>query len=58
MTRCRRTEAIADVVADPALGPEALTDEQRDHVAICADCHALVTGLERLDASLIGKSVV
>lgn len=52
MNRCRRTEAIAEVVADPALGVEALTDEQHDHVAICADCHALVTGLERLDAGL------
>ncbi len=52
MRRCRHTDTIADVVADPALGAEALTDEQRRHVAICADCHAAVAGLERLDRAL------
>jgi Tol biopolymer transport system component len=52
MRRCRRTDTIADVVADPARGVDALTDEQHRHVAICADCHAAVTGLERLDRAL------
>jgi len=52
MRRCRRTDTIADIVADPALGAEALTDEQHRHVAICADCHAAVAGLERLDRAL------
>lgn len=52
MTRCRRTDAIADIVADPGAGPDALTEEQQRHVATCADCHAAVAGLDELDAAL------
>lgn len=52
MNRCRRTDAIADIVADPALGADALTEEQRRHVSVCADCFATVADLERLDAAL------
>lgn len=52
MTRCRRTDRIAEIVADPALGLDALTEDQWAHVGICGDCHATVRGLERLDAAL------
>lgn len=52
MNRCRRTDAIADIVADPALGADALTEEQRRHVSVCADCFQVVADLERLDAAL------
>jgi hypothetical protein len=52
MSRCRRTDAIAEIVADPALGVDALTEDQWAHVGICADCHSTVRGLERLDLAL------
>lgn len=52
MSRCRRTDAIAEIVADPGLGVEALTEDQWAHIGICGDCHATVRGLERLDNAL------
>jgi hypothetical protein len=52
MSRCRRTDAIVDIVADPALGIDALTDDHWQHVGICADCSVAVRNLERLDHAL------
>ncbi len=52
MSRCRRTDAIAAIVADPGLGIEALTDEHWQHIGICADCNVAVRNLERLDHAL------
>lgn len=52
MSRCRRTDAIAEIVADPALGIDALTDEHWQHIGICADCNVAVRNLERLDHAL------
>ena len=52
MSRCRRTEAMAELVADPALGIDALTDEHWQHIGICADCNVAVRNLERLDHAL------
>ena len=52
MSRCRRTDAIAEIVADPALGIDALTEEHWQHIGICADCNVAVRNLERLDHAL------
>lgn len=52
MSRCRRTDTIADIVADPALGVDALSEEQWAHVGVCADCHATVRALDRLDRAI------
>jgi Tol biopolymer transport system component len=52
MTRCRRTQAIAEAVADPGLGIDSLSAEQLAHVGICADCHLMVRDLDRLDVAL------
>ncbi len=52
MSRCRRTDGIVEVVADPALGVDALTDEHWQHIGICADCNVAVRNLERLDHAL------
>jgi WD40-like Beta Propeller Repeat len=52
MTRCRRTDAILDLVSDPVDGVDALGPEQREHVAVCPDCHAAVEAVVELDRAL------